>query len=73
MKAFSYNVRVTDKQDKFGRGNTGIVFARTIESAEKKVTKRYCRRKTQKIIGIELEEVTSGMFETWNHSFNKKD
>ena len=73
MKAFSYDVKVKDEQDKFGSGNTGIVFAKTKESAEKKVAKRYCWRKTQEIISIELEEITSGMFETWSYSFHKEE
>ena len=73
MKVFSYDVKVKDEQDKFGSGNTGIVFAKNKESAKKKVAKRYCWRKTQEIISIELEEVTSGMFETWSYSFNKKE
>ena len=73
MKAFSYDVKVKDKQDKFGSGNQGVIFAKNKDLAEKKLTKRYCWRKTQEIISIELEEVTSGMFETWSYSFNKKE
>lgn len=72
MKAFSYNIKVQDEQDKFGRGNTGIVFAKTKKLAEKKIVKKYCWRKTQEIIRIELEEVTSGIFETWSYDFLKE-
>ena len=73
MKAFSYDIKVDDSREKYGSGNTGIVFAKTKESAEKKVAKRHCWRKTQKIISIELEEVNSGMFETWTYSFKKEE
>lgn len=72
MKAFFYDIKVKDEQDKFGSGNQGIIFAKTKDSAEKKLAKRYCWRKTQEIINIELEKVTSGMFETWSYSFNKE-
>lgn len=72
MKTFSYDVKVKDEQDKFGSGNQGIIFAKNKDSAEKKLAKRYCWRKTQEIISIELKEITSGMFETWSYSFNKE-
>lgn len=73
MKAFSYDIKVEDSQYKYGNGNTGIIFAKTKESAEKKLAKKYCWRKTQEIINIELEEVTSGMFETWSYGFKKRE
>ena len=70
-RAYLFDIKVVDSSDKYGRGNSGLIFAKTIERAKEMLKRRFCWRKTQRIVAIEVKRTNTGIHENWSYSFDK--
>lgn len=71
-RAYSYDIVIDDKRDKFGNGHTGIIFAKTKEKAKRRLLRRFIYRKEQKLISLEITRINTGLYEIWNYTIDRK-
>ena len=71
-KAYLFDIKVVDSTDKYGQGNSGLIFAKTITRAKERLIQRFCWRKTQRVVELEVKRTNVGLYENWSYTFDKE-